>query len=70
MHRAVETEAWFVQYFVAMALRELPDSAHCMESAATLAVSSTGVFVMDPVAESSSPIDTYAVVRACFGRLG
>lgn len=70
MHRAVEIEAWFVQYFVAMALRELPDSAHCMESSATLAGSTTGVFVMDPVAESSSPIDTCAVVRACLGRLG
>jgi hypothetical protein len=70
MHRAVETEAWFVQYFVAMVPRELPDSARCMESVTTLAESTTGVFVMHPVAESSSPIDTCAVCQSVLSSSG
>jgi hypothetical protein len=69
-HRVAEIEAWFVQYFEAMAFSELLDSAHCMESATTLPELATGVFVMHPVVESSSPIDTCAVVRACFCLLG
>jgi hypothetical protein len=41
-----------------------------MESATTLPESATGVFVMHPVVESSSPTDTCAVVRARFHLLG
>jgi len=59
-----------VPYFEAMAFSESPDSAHCMESATTLPESATELFVMHPVVTSSSPIDTCAVVRACFRLLG
>jgi hypothetical protein len=69
-HCVAAIEAWFVPYFEAMAFSESPDSAHCRESATTLPESATELFVMHPVVESSSPIDTCAVVRACFCLLG